>query len=168
MDRSGAAHAPSTCRLLWAVMLLACSCSSDPSSLWVGLYDLDGNQSTVCGATSTTASLSGSVNLIYGSSTGVFVSSINGCKLQWNADDTTATLEKGQACDVSVDGSMKAVMFSIGTATLTGSVVTLESAGSAADGCAVKQQAKLTLVPIRWCRRNECGYLSVSSDGGND
>jgi hypothetical protein len=169
MDRSGAPLAGSTnrtrSRVLWAATpLFWCGCSSDPSSLWVGLYDVEGNQSALCGGSSTATPLSGSVNLAFGTSSGVFQSSLDSCNLSWDANDTAATLQSGQSCSLPVDGAMTSVRFSSGKATLDGSTVTLMAAGSASNGCAVTQQAKLTLVPVRLCRRNVCGYVNVNPE----
>jgi hypothetical protein len=170
MDHSGAELVRSTVRsgsrILWTVALLfGCGCSSDdPSSLWVGVYDVEGNQSALCAGSSTATPLSGRVNLGFGTSSGVFQSSIDSCYLQWDANDTTATLQSGQSCSLSVEGTMTSVTFSSGKAALDGSTVTMLATGSASNGCAVSQQATLTFVPVRLCRRNVCGYVNVNPD----
>jgi hypothetical protein len=147
--------------VLWtAAMLFVCGCSpEDPSSSWVGLYEVDGEQLAVCGTSSTTTALVGSATLGYGASSGVFQISIDSCSLQWNATDTTATLASGQSCNLSVDGSMTAVTFSSGMATNDSVVVKMDFEGLAENGCKLTQQATLTYVPIRWCKKVRCGYI---------
>jgi hypothetical protein len=142
----------------FAAILLGCGCSVDPSSSWVGLYEVEGEQVTVCGTSSKTTSLSGTATLGYGVSAGVFLSSIGSCALQWNATDTTATLEPGQSCSLSVDGSMTSVAFSSGLAT-NDSIVSMTFEGSADNGCKVTRHATLIYVPIRMCKKSLCGYI---------
>jgi hypothetical protein len=147
--------------VLWtAATLFGGGCSpDDPSSSWVGLYEVQGEQLTVCGASSKTAPLGGSANIGYGASSGVFQISIDACPLQWNATDTTATLVADQSCNLSVDGAMAAVTFASGTATNDSVVVKMDFEGLAENGCKVTQQASLTYVPIRWCKKVICGYV---------
>jgi hypothetical protein len=146
---------------LWiTATLFGGGCSpDDPSSSWVGLYEVQGEQLTVCGTSSKTTPLGGSTNIIYGASSAVFQISIDSCPLQWNATDTTATLVADQSCNLSVDGAMAAVTFSSGTATNDSLVVKMDFEGLAENGCKVTQQATLAYVAIRWCKKVICGYV---------
>jgi hypothetical protein len=132
----------------------------------VGLYDIKGERSIECGASSATATLGGSVNLGFGVSSGVFQGTIDACSLQWRATDTTAALESGQSCIVTVDGARTAVSLSSGTAVVSGANdVSMDFSGSAENGCRVAWRTTLTLVPVRLCRRDRCGYVGVTPDG---
>jgi hypothetical protein len=128
-----------------AAMAVACGSSGgEDVTSWVGNWNTTGTQSTTCGGVSGTTQISGIDVIAAGSKSGTISTVADGCTLIWDVSGSTATLESGQVCTVTVSGVNVTVNWTQSSATLSGTTITGTNTGSTNNGCSFMQQYTLT------------------------
>jgi hypothetical protein len=115
----------------------------DPAA-WLGNWTSTGTQSTTCGGATGTSQLSGLVVITDGRDPSTIKSVANNCALVWDLSGSSAELETGQLCTVSVVGSDVTVSWTQSSMTIDGNTITGTTTGATNNGCSFMQQATLT------------------------
>jgi hypothetical protein len=111
---------------------------------WEGNWTLGGTQATTCPTGNKTSQLNGTVIISAGAMPGTIATEFSPtCTVDWDVTGTTAMIQKGQVCTVSVGGVSVTVDFTSGSLSLNGTSMTGLTSGATNNGCSFTQQVTL-------------------------
>ena len=143
-------------RLLALSLLTIAACAANPPgglspdagggdpSAWLGNWTSSGTQSTTCGTATGTSQLSGLVVIADGHDPDTIKSTADSCALVWDLSGSSASLESGQVCTISVAGGDVTVAWTQSAMTIAGDTITGTTTGATNNGCSFMQQVTLT------------------------